>query len=71
MNFLSYIVVEISLMKNMERKEKGPTKKNKQENVSSQSHDATSHCQFTYIILTFYLEQLLRNLLRKITVLTA
>ena len=29
------------------------------------------HCQFTYKILTFYLEQLLRNLLRKITVLIA
>ena len=47
------------------------TRKNKQENAGSQSHDATSHCQFTVKILTFYLEQLLRNLLRKIAVLIA
>ena len=44
------------------------TRKNKQENAGSLSHDATSHCQFTYKILIFYLEQLLRNLLRKIPV---
>ena len=45
--------------------------KNKQEKASSQSHDATSQSQFTYKILIFYLEQLLKNLLRKITVLIA
>ena len=51
-------------MKNVERKKKRTyTRKNKQENAGSQSHDATSHCQFTYKILTFYLKQLLRNLL--------
>ena len=38
---------------------------------SSQSSDATFFCQFIFKILTFYLEQLLRNLLQKITVLTA
>ena len=32
---------------------------------------ATSHRQFTYKLKTFYLKQLLRNLLRKITVLIA
>ena len=47
------------------------TRKNTQENAGSQCHDATSHCQFTNKILTFYLEQLLSNLLRKITVLIA
>ena len=36
-----------------------------------QSHEVTSHCQLAYKILTFYLEQLLRNLLRKIKVLIA
>ena len=40
-----------------------PGYNNKQENAGSKSHNATSHCQFTYKILTFYLEQLLRNLL--------
>ena len=45
--------------------------KNKQEKGGSQSHDATSHCQFSYRTLTFYLKQLLRNLLQKITVLVA
>ena len=39
-------------------------------NACSQSNDATSDCQFTYKKLTFYLEQLLRNLLRKIAVLS-
>ena len=47
------------------------TRKNKQENACSQSQDATSHCQLTHKILTFYLEQLLRNLLPKIAVLIA
>ena len=46
-------------------------RKNKQENAGSQSHDATSHYQFTYKILTVYLEKLLRNLLLKIAVVTA
>ena len=35
------------------------------------THDATSHCLFTYKILTFYLEQLLRNISQSITVLIA
>ena len=46
-------------------------RKNKQENACSQSHDVTSHCQLTLEILTFYLEKLQRNILRKITVLIA
>ena len=54
-----------------EKEKRTYTRKNKQENACSQSHDATSHSQFTYKILTFCLEQLLRNLLRKITVLIA
>ena len=59
-------------MKYEERKKKRTyTRKNKQEEAGSQSHNATSHCQFTYKILTFYLEQLLKNLLRGITILTA
>ena len=37
-------------------KKKTYTRKNKRENAGSQSHYATSHCQFTYKILTFYLE---------------
>ena len=37
----------------------------KQEKAGSKSHDATNHCQFTYKTLTFYLQQLLRNLLQK------
>ena len=40
---------------------------NKQEKAGSQSHDASSHCQFSYKTLTL----MLRNLLRKITVLIA
>ena len=48
MNFLSYTVVEISLTKDVDRKTKDIYKENKQENVCSQFHDATSHCQFTY-----------------------
>ena len=72
MNFLSFTVAEISVSKICGEKEKRTyTRKNKQENACSQSHDATSHCQFTYKILTFYLEQLLRNLFRKIAVLIA
>ena len=49
MNCLSYIVAEISLTKNVERKRKKRTytRKNKQENASAQSHDETNHCQFT------------------------
>ena len=47
------------------------TRKNKQENACSQSHSVTSHYKWTYKILTFFLEKLLRNLLRKITVLIA
>ena len=65
MNFLSNIVVEISLTEKYGEKEKRSyTRKNTQENAGSQCHDSTSHCQFTYKILTFYL-------LRKITVLIA
>ena len=71
MNFLSYIVVEISLTKDVERERRTYTRKNKWENAGVKSHDVTSHCQLTYKILIFYLEQLLRNLLRKITVLIA
>ena len=37
--------------------------KNKQEKAGSHYHDATIHCQFTYKTLTFYLKQLLKNLL--------
>ena len=48
-----------------ERKKRTYTRKN----AGSLSHDATSHCQFIYKILIFQLEQLLRNLLRKIAVL--
>ena len=44
-------------------KEGSNTWKNIPEKAGSQSHNATSHCQFTYKILTFYLELLLRNLL--------
>ena len=56
----------------MERKKKKTyTRKNKQDKACSQSHAVTSHCQFTYKILTFHLEQLPRNLLRKFTVLIA
>ena len=55
----------------MWRERKKDIYKNEQENAGSQSHNATSHCQFTYKILTFYLEQLLRNLLQKITVVIA
>ena len=55
-----------------EKENRTYTGKNEQDNASShQSHDATNHCQLTYKILTFYLQQLLRNLLRKITVLIA
>ena len=71
MNFLSFIVAEISSTKCGEKDKSTYTRKHKQENVLSQSHDATSHCQFTYKISTFYLEKLLRNLLRKIAVLIA
>ena len=55
----------------MEKEKKNIKMKNKQENAGSQSHDATSHCQFTYKILTFYLKHLLRNLLRKVTLVIA
>ena len=54
-----------------EKEKRTYTGKNNKENASSQSHDATSHCQFIYKILTYYLELFPRNLLRKITVLTA
>ena len=54
-----------------EKEKRISTRKNKQENAGSQSHNATSHCQFTYKLLIFHLEQLLRNLLRKIAVLIA
>ena len=60
--------MEISLTKIW----RGRTKdiyKDKQENACSQSHDVTSHCQWTHKILTFYLQKLMWNLLRKITVL--
>ena len=70
MNFLSYTVVEISLMKNAE-KEKWINIRKKKRRELFLTHDATSHCQFTYKTLTFYLKELLRNLLRKITVLIA
>ena len=39
MNFLCYTVVEISLTKNIERKKRTNTGKNKQEKGDSQSHD--------------------------------
>ena len=72
MNILCYTVVEISLAKKCREKEKWINiEKNKLEKAGSQSHDATSHFQFTYKTLTFYIKQLLRNLLRKITVLIA
>ena len=71
MNFLSYIVEEISLTKCGKKENRTYTRKNKQENAGPQSHHATSHCQFTCKILTFYLEKLLRNPLRKNRVLTA
>ena len=58
--------------KNVERKKNGfNIGKIKQENAGFQSHDVTSHCQLKYKILTFFLEQLLKNLLQKITVLIA
>ena len=38
------------------------TWKNIPEKAGSQLHNATSHCQFIYEILTFYIEQLLKNL---------
>ena len=70
MHFLSYTVVEISSIKYVERKMDKHIRINKREKAGSQSHDATSHCQCTYKTLTFYLTQLLRNILRKNTVLT-
>ena len=54
MNILCYMVMEISLTVNEERK-KNNNNKNKQEKAGSKSRDATSHCQFTYKTLTFYL----------------
>ena len=45
--------------------------KNIYKKAGSQSGDATSQFQFLYEILTFYFEQLLRNLSQKITVLEA
>ena len=56
----TYIVVEISFTKSVEKEKRTYKRKNKQENAGSQSHDATTHCQFTYKILIFYLEQLLK-----------
>ena len=44
-------------------KKKDKYRENKQDKSGSQYHDATSHCQFTYKTLIFYLRQLLRNLL--------
>ena len=62
MKFLSYVVVEKSLTKIVERKKKGQI----QGRINgSQSHDVTSNCQLTYKMYTFHLEQLRRNLLRK------
>ena len=55
---LSILYAEISCTK-MWKEKRTYTRRNKQENAGSRSHDATSHCQFTYKILTFYLEQLL------------
>ena len=54
-----------------EKEKRTYTRKNTQENASSQSHNVISYCQLTYKILTLYLEQWLRYLLRKITVLIA
>ena len=54
-----------------EKEKRKYTRTIKQENACSQSHHATNHCQFTYKILTFYLEKLLRNLVRNIAVLIA
>ena len=69
MNLLSYTVVAISLTKMW--RERKTARKNKQENAGFQSHNAISLCQFTYKILISYLNELLRNLLQKITVLIA
>ena len=69
--FILYSCGDIFAEKCGEKEKRTYTRKNKQENASSQSHDATSHCQLTFKILTFYFEQLLRNLLQKIAVLTA
>ena len=71
MNFLPYLIVEISLAKMWREKKRTHTGKNKQEKAGSKSHNAASHCEYNYKILTFYLEQLVRNLLRKMTVLIA
>ena len=46
--------MEISLTVNEKRK-KTNNNKNKQEKAGSKSRDTTSHCQFTYKTLTFYL----------------
>ena len=51
-----------------EKEKRTYARKKKQETAGFQSHDATSHCQFTYKILSFYHEQMLRNLLRNIAV---
>ena len=79
-NFFLYIKYELSILyscgdmfdENCREKEKCLNiEKNQQEKAGSQSHDATIHCQFTYKTFIFYIKQLLRNLLRKITVLVA
>ena len=71
MNFPSHTVADISLTKNVEKEKWINRGKNKQKAAISQSHDATSYCQFSYGKLTFYLKQLLINLLREITELIA
>ena len=59
---LYHIVMEISWTKNVERKKEGiNTWKNIPEKAGSQSHNATSHYQFIYKILTFYLERVARS----------
>ena len=71
MNFLSYIVVEVSLTKTWRERKKDICKEEYIRECLSLSDKVTSHCQWVYKILTFYLEKLLRNQLRKITVLIA
>ena len=50
MIFLCYTVVEISLTKNIERKKRTNTGKNKEVKAHSQSHDTTCHFQPIYQI---------------------
>ena len=56
MNFMCYIVVEISLTKNIEIEKRTNTEKNMKEKAHSKSHDTTCHCQPVYQIRSFYVE---------------